>query len=74
LRSWTLAYSEDGTAAAASFWSVSDWFPLDCTGLTLKTAAVPVDPVPPGLAAGWATAGVTAARATRAAAASRVTV
>ena len=33
---------EAGTAPAESFWSVSDWSPVDWTGLTSKTLAVPV--------------------------------
>ncbi len=41
LRSWTVAYSERGTAVAESFWSLSDWSPEDWTGLTLKTLPVP---------------------------------
>ena len=75
LRSCTMAYALAGTAVSASFWSVRLWSPLDCTGLTLKTCAVPVvDPLP-GLsaAAGCADAMVTrAARALADAAASTV--
>ena len=31
-----------GTASAASFWSLSDSSPVDCTGFTMNTLAVPV--------------------------------
>src|SRR6266545_6940394 len=52
LRSCTVAsYSLAGTAVAESFWSVRLSSPLDWTGLTLKTLAVPVDVPGAGLVA-----------------------
>ena len=51
MRSWTSAYSLEGTASAESFMSISDWSPLDWTGLTLKTRAEPVELPLPGLVA-----------------------
>src|ERR1700712_287035 len=59
LRSCTVAYAEDGTADALSFWSVRPSFPVDCTGFTSNTRAVPVLPVL-GFGAAWAGATPTA--------------
>src|SRR4051794_10821458 len=51
LRSGTVVYAEAGTAAAESFWSVSDWSPVDWTGLTSNTLPVPAGLPLPALVA-----------------------
>ena len=44
-------YAAAGTAASASFWSVSDSSPRLCTGFETKTEPTPVDEPEPGFAA-----------------------